>query len=390
MIYRLLNPLKSNSFFVFGARGTGKSTFIKEQFLKDVHLKSQIWFIDLLDDEIFDRYFMNSSLLEADYKGLKNKPEWVFIDEVQRVPKILNQVHRLIENQKQKFILSGSSARKLKIVGANLLAGRAFLNYLFPFCASELKEQFDLLKALHFGLLPQVYFSEQKEKIQFLKSYVQLYLREEILQEQLIKDLESFRYFLEVAAQMNGKIVHSTKIAREVNVDPKTITKYFNVLEETYLGFFLPSFHRSVRKSQTLHSKFYFFDIGIKRALDKSLNDTFSEGSVAYGDAFEHFIILEFLKLNSYLGLDFRLSYFRTKEGKEIDLILSKGRTTILIEIKSKTKVGESDIQALLHHKEELKGTAMYLLSNDPHTFKLNGVHCVHWSKGLDLICTPL
>ena len=136
---------------------------------------------------------MNPSFLEADFLGLKVKPQWIFIDEVQRVPKILNQVHRLIESHKQKFILTGSSARKLKIVGANLLAGRAFLNYLYPFSAYELKNDFDLLKALHFGLLPQVYFSERKEQIQFLKSYIQLYLREEILQEQLVKDLESFR-----------------------------------------------------------------------------------------------------------------------------------------------------------------------------------------------------
>jgi predicted AAA+ superfamily ATPase len=388
MVLRMLNPLKSNSFFVFGARGTGKSTFIKQQFLERAMGPQKVWTVDLLDDEVFDRYLTNPSLLEADYRGLKAKPVWVFIDEVQRVPKILNQVHRLIENSNQKFILTGSSARKLKLVGANLLAGRSFLNYLFPFSAFELNDQFNLLTALHFGLLPKVYFSEREEQIQFLKSYIQLYIREEILQEQLVKDLESFRYFLEIAAQMNGKIVHATKIATEVNVDPKTIRKYFGILEDTYLGFFLPSFHRSVRKGQTLHPKFYFFDIGVKRALDRSLNDTFSENSAPFGEAFEHFIILEFMKLNFYKQLDYRLSFFRTKEGKEIDLILSRGRKTILIEIKSKSKVRAPDFENLVHLRDELRATDCYLLSNDKNNSVIDGVHCCHWKDGLQQIMT--
>jgi uncharacterized protein len=382
MILRLPKPLNTDSFFLFGARGVGKSTFINEQFLKN-HSPHLIWTIDLLNDDTFDRFFKRPAQIEDDLNALPEKPEWIFIDEIQKIPALLDHVHRLIEKKKQKFILSGSSARKLKKIGSNLLAGRAFLNTLFPLTHIELNKKFILIDALHWGTLPKVINSELEQKAAFLRSYVQVYIKEEILIEQLIRDLEPFRNFLEIAAQMNGKITNFTKIARDVNADPKTIENYYSILEDTYIGFYLPSFHRSIRKQQIQHPKFYFFDIGVKRALSRSLNDTFTSGSFAYGDAFEHLVIAEVFRLNQYFNCDYKLSHFRTKEGQEIDLILSRSQKLILIEIKSSDKVNLDDVEKFRKLGSEFKKAKLYFLSTDPHATEIDGVRCLEWRQGL-------
>ncbi len=385
MIRRLVNPLKSDSFFIFGSRGTGKSTFIKRQFFSTLSA-DEIWQIDLLDDDIFERYSRKPSLLESDFIELKKKPEWIFIDEVQKIPKLLNHVHRMIENNKQKFILSGSSARKLKTVGANLLAGRAFLNFMYPLTFLELNDLFELNEVLHWGSLPKTVGIPNEQKMSYLRSYVLTYIKEEILLEHFIKNLEPFRDFLEVAAQMNGKIINYSKIASEVGVDDKTIKNYYSILEDTLIGIYLPAYHKSIRKGQSQHPKFYFFDLGVKRTIDRSFHDRFSSGSIAFGDAFEHLIFLEIYRLNSYLNKDFRISYFRTKEGKEIDLVLSRSRRTIAIEIKSKDKVDFEEVKKLKYIATEIKATEIYYLTRDEHSTNINGVHCLHWQEGIKTI----
>ena len=382
MIQRLCNPIKTDSFFLFGARGVGKSTFVTEQFLKDKK-ESSVWVIDLLHDDTFDRYLKRPALIEDDLKAFNKKPEWIFIDEIQKVPALLDHVHRLIENQKQKFILSGSSARKIKKIGSNLLAGRAFLNNMYPLTHLELANEFKLIDILHWGSLPKTVNSTGEQKAAFLRSYIQVYLKEEILIEQIIRELEPFRNFLEVAAQMNGKITNFTKIAREVGVDPKTVENYYSILEDTHIGFYLSSFHRSIRKQQILHPKFYFFDIGVKRALARLLNDQFSSGSFAFGDAFEHLVIAEFYRLNQYYNCDYRLSHFRTKEGKEIDLFLSRARKLILIEIKSSETVNEDDVKKFRQLGSEFKGAKLYFLSQDSQSTEINGVRCLPWQLGI-------
>jgi predicted AAA+ superfamily ATPase len=381
MVRRICKPLKSNSFFLFGARGTGKSTFVAEHFSTDI-----VWTIDLLDEDLFDRYSRKPAALESDWLELDEKPDWIFIDEIQKIPALLNHVHRMIEKQKQNFILTGSSARKLKVVGANLLAGRAFLNYFFPLTFLEWENQLSLSEVLHWGSLPKILQLDTEQRAGFLRSYVNLYMKEEILLEHFVKNLEPFRIFLEVAAQCNGKIVNFSTIAREAQIDDKTVKNYYSLLEDTLLGFYLPAYHKSIRKGQAGHPKFYFFDLGVKRAIERSLQDRFSEGSFAYGDAFEHLVIAEVFRLNSYLAGDFRLSYFRTKEGKEIDLILSRGRKTIVIEIKSRSKVDESEVRVLKNLGHELKANEFYYLSNDPFSTNIAGVHCLPWQKGLQRI----
>lgn len=384
MIRRNIKPLKTDSFFIFGARGTGKSTFVEDQFL-DRH--SALRF-DLLDSDEEERFAREPKLLEKILADLKEKPEWVFIDEVQKVPKLLDHVHRLIEKHKQKFILSGSSARKLKRAGANLLAGRAFINQLFPLTRQELGSQWDLDRALQWGTLPKTWLTETDEgRKAYLKSYVQTYLKEEIRVEQLIRDLEPFRGFLEVSAQMNGKIINYSKIAKEVGASDKTIRSYFEILQDTHLGFHLPAFHRSIRKAQAGHPKFYWFDPGVKRQLDRTIESRLVASTSAYGEAFEWWVILEICRLAEYSGKDWTFSFFRSKEGNEIDLIISLNRKEeILVEIKSTRRVDESEVKYLGKLSADFNAKGVFYLSQDPAAQRIGRVRCLPWEQGVSEI----
>lgn len=381
MVLRLINPSCNSSFFLFGARSTGKSTWIDVEFIPKIG--SNYFKINLLDDETEELYLKNPSTLLQQVNAFDKKPEWVIIDEVQKVPRLLDVVHELIETKKIKFLLTGSSARKLKLAGANMLGGRAFEYRLFPFSFVELKNQFNLEETLNYGLLPRVFeFSDQNDKIKFLKSYVSTYIKIEIQMEQLVRKIEPFRNFLEVAAQMNGKITNYSKISKDVGVDAKTIQTYYDILEETFIGFRLPAYHNSIRKSQLTTPKFYFFDVGVKRALDSSLRSSVTPGTSFYGETFEHFIVLEFLKLNTYFESDFRISYFQTSDHSEIDLILSRGREKIFVEIKSSKQVDQTEVNKLSVYAKEEKARAYYL-SNDLNTLKMKNVKCMNWKDGI-------
>ncbi len=385
MIRRLLKPLKSNSFFIFGARATGKSTFIEQQFLGE---GASCYRIDLLDADEEARFSRQPSLLERVLDGLPVRPEWVFIDEVQKAPRLLDQVHRLIEKTGQKFILSGSSARKLKRDGANLLAGRAFVNHLHPLTAEELREAWSLEKALNWGTLPRCWsLRDDDERRAYLKSYVHTYLREEIQIEQLVRRLDPFRSFLEVSAQMNGKVVNHSRIAREVGVTDKTIQSYFQILEDTLLGFVLPPFHRPIRKAQANHPKFYWFDTGVKRQLERSLSSPLVPSTSAYGEAFEHLVILETLRRADYRGKDWTFSFFRTKEGNEIDLVISLDRKReLLVEIKSTSSIDPTEVRALERLTADFHSQGTFYLSLDPHPQVVGKVRCLPWLQGIDEI----
>lgn len=385
MIPRIINPSKSNSFFLFGARGTGKSTFIKKQFLKGVS-SQDIVSLNLLLPETEDLYARDPEKLKSvTLAHHEKKPlQWIFLDEIQKVPRLLDVVHHLIEECHFKFILTGSSARKLKRGAANLLAGRAFVYFLHPFTSFEIGETFDLVQALHWGTLPKIIeLTNQKDKISFLQSYALTYLKEEIQVEQLVRRLDPFRAFLEVAAQCNGTLLNYSAIARDVgSVDHKTIQSYFQILEETHLGFLLPGYSRSVRKSLATHPKFYFFDNGVKRALTRTLDVILKPKTYAFGDAFEHWIILEIFRLNQILMKDFRLSYFQTRDA-EIDLILSKPDKEILVEIKSSDTVDSRKVKRLAELAKNFGQAKVYWLSLDRTPQKTEGVSCLYWQEGL-------
>ncbi len=388
MIRRLIKHSKNNSLLVFGARGTGKSTLVKEQLLKD--LEGEHLYYDLLLPKEEDRFLRDPSLLEREIEN--QKPTWAVIDEIQKAPKLLNIIHSLIERQMCKFIMTGSSARKLRLSSANLLAGRAFSIRLFPFTSVELGDRFDLEKSLQYGTLPKtIELNDQFEIEEYLRSYVFNYIREEIQIEQLVRKLDPFREFLEIAAQMNGKIINSHKISREVLVSDKTILSYFKIIEETYLGFFLPAFHTSIRKSQLRSPKFYFFDTGVKKTLERSLHSHLTKGTGAYGEAFEHFVICEFYRLNEYTRSDYRMSYFQTSAGGEIDLVLSRpGSPVILIEIKSTDHIDNTEIRKISEYKKEINNSEAYYLSQDKHSYKIDGVTCLHWQQGLSIFFSLL
>ncbi len=368
----------NHSFFLFGARGTGKTTLLSHFFSKE----KTLW-IDLLDPEVEEMYIKNPKRLEAEI--LEQKPQWVVIDEVQRIPKLLNIAHKLIESKKQKFALTGSSARKLKRGQANLLAGRAFVHHLFPLTHIELASSFQLHDVLSWGSLPKVFqLDNSKERTRYLKAYAHTYLREEIQAEQILRKLEPFRFFLEVAAQCSGKIINSASIAKDIGVDTKTVQSYYKVLEETWLGFFLPAYHASFRKSQRLKPKFYLFDIGVTRALNQSLGVDLNPSTAAYGECFEHLVILEAFRLNHYSEKDYVLSYFHSERGLEIDLILSRGKELNIVEIKSKSQVDEREVLAFERKTNDFpEHTRKFYVSQDKSSQKIGGVRCLHWQAFL-------
>lgn len=376
MYTRLLKTTVSNSFFLFGPRGTGKTTYIK-----DIFEPSESFYIDLLQPELEDTYARRPETLEQQVRALPSQTSWVILDEIQKVPKLLDIVHSLIESTTMKFVLTGSSGRKLKRGASNLLAGRAFVYNLHPFTYLELGKDFDLDKTLKWGTLPKLFtLDSDKEKAAYLRAYALTYLKEEITAEQIIRKLDPFREFLEIAAQSNGKIINYSKIANDVGVDTKTVISYFSILEETLIGFILPPFHKSIRKQQRSNPKFYFFDTGVKRSLERTLEVGLAGGTYAYGNAFEHFIIVEFIRLASYSRPDWRFSYLMTGAGTEIDLIIDRpGKPYAFIEIKSSEAVDERDTATLARFVRDFDKAEGFCISRDPLRKKIDGVLCLPW-----------
>lgn len=354
-INRLLKLPQSRSFFLFGARNTGKSTLLKHTF----GTKEAFW-VDLLDPGLEERYARDPNSFKYEVAALDDAVPYVIIDEIQKLPKLLDIVHQLIESTNKTFIMTGSSAGKLRYGGANLLAGRAFVYNLYPFSALELGKDFDLDAALRWGTLPTVVHKMQSEedKSRFLQAYAQTYLKEEVWLEQLIRKIDPFRKFLEVAAQCNGQIINNANIARDVGVDNKTIHQYFSILEDTLMGFMLEPFNGSFRKRLHSKPKFYFFDPGVCRALARTLSVPPKKSTTDYGNAFEHFIILECIRLASYYYPEYRFFYIKTKDDVEVDLVVERpGEKTLCIEIKSSETVREEKLSAFRNLAKDIENS---------------------------------
>ncbi len=380
MFSRLLQPTRRRSFFLFGARGTGKTTWMRDAFPPDASL-----YLDLLDPEVEDRYRRTPGRLEPQVRALPDSVEWVLIDEVQRAPRLLDVVHRLIENTGKRFVLTGSSARKLRRGASNLLAGRAFVYSLYPLTVPELDDAFDLDGTLCWGTLPGIFSLEAEEdRRAYLRAYALTYLKEEIVAEQIVRRLDPFRRFLETAAQSNGAIINYANIARDVGADPKTVLTYFSILEDTLVGFLLPAFHRPIRKQQRVNPKFYYFDPGVKRALDRTLDIPLNAGTYEYGKAFEHFIVTRIVHLSQYRYPDWRVSYLQTGAGVEIDLVIERpGLPTALVEIKSSDRVDERDVRHLARFIGDFPDPFALCISRDPTRMEIDGVLCTHWRAAL-------
>lgn len=319
---------------MFGPRGTGKTTWVKACFPKAVYL-------DLLEAELFNDLLANPQRLENFIP--KNFDDWVIIDEVQRIPELLNEVHRLIEKYRFKFILTGSSARKLKRGGFNLLAGRALTFSMNPLTAIELGPDFDLKHSLVYGQLPAAYRDKDPKK--YLESYVKTYLQEEIMQEGLTRNLGAFSRFLEAASFSQGSILNISSVARECAIERKVVENYFSILEDLLIAERLPIFSKKMKRRLTGHPKFYFFDAGVYRVLRP--RGPLDMPEQAEGISFETLFFQELKAINSSLGLGYKMYYWRTASNLEVDFVLYGNRGIKAFEVKRTAKISKAMVGGL-------------------------------------------
>jgi len=357
------------SFFLWGARQTGKSTLLKKLFPRS------LWF-DLLQTDVFERFQRNPSQLREVIMATQPS-EPVVIDEIQKIPTLLDEIHWLIENTHTRFVLSGSSPRKIIRSQANLLGGRALRYELFPLVSSEIPD-FDLLRALNHGLLPRHYLSDNPKKL--ISSYIGNYLRDEIIAEARIRNVSSFSRFLEVAAFSNGEMVNYTNIASECGVSAPTVKEYFQILEDTLTGRFLPSFQKRPKRRVILAPKFYYFDVGLVNYLLK--RGRIELGSEIFGNAFEHFIYQEIVAHSHYSGIQYPLYYWRTASQIEIDFVL--GDHEVAIEVKSTANANPRHAKGLKSFAEDYPIKKQILITNDLYPRQMGSVLVLPWKVFLE------
>ena len=323
MFTRELNKIETSA-FLLGPRGTGKSTWIQENY------KDSTVVYDLLNTTELIRLSRDPSLLYQETAHLPSG-SWVIVDEIQKVPALLNEVHRIIEEKKIRFILSGSSARKLRESGVNLLAGRALTYNLFPLVTKEVGFELDLDKQIAFGMLPGSFSAANPKK--YLQAYTETYLKEEIREEALTRNFGNFARFLEIAARQNGQLTNTTAIARDSGVARQTVQGYFDILIDTLIGYWLEPWKLKRTTKQVSHPKFYFFDSGVVRALSGRL--PYPATPEELGPLFECFIINEIRAYLHYTELDYPLYFWRSQSGVEVDILLETSKGYVAIELKN-------------------------------------------------------
>ena len=351
--------LEEDSVFLWGARQTGKSTLLKS-------IYPEAHYYDLLLPDVYSRLQRKPELLIQELQHLDHN-ELVVIDEVQMLPNLLNAVHWLIVNRDIRFLLCGSSARKLKRLGANMLGGRAVRRQLFPLVSREIPD-FDVVKAVNNGMLPRHYLIN--DPWNRLEGYIGNYLQQEIEAEALSRNLSSFSRFLEVAALTDGEMVNYQSIATDCGVSANTIKAYFDILQETMIGYYIPAF-RNVQKRRLIKApRFYFFDIGIVNYLCNRRK--MEPGSTDFGHGFEHLIVQELMAYLSYTHSRKTISYWRTTSGYEVDIIY--GDAEVAIEVKSSTEVQSRHLKGLKAFSEEHPAARTIIVSLDTAYRKMNQV----------------
>jgi predicted AAA+ superfamily ATPase len=356
--------LKEKSFFLFGPRSTGKSTLIRQQLPEAI-------VYDLLDDEIFKRLLERPKLLSEENA---DPAILIVIDEIQRLPQLLHEVHRLITKEKRKFLLTGSSARKLNRAGVNLLAGRAWRADFFPLTFNEI-ESFDLLRFLNHGGLPQVYLSDNHNEE--LKAYIAMYLRQEVQAESLTRNLQSFSHFLDVMALSNGEEVNFQSLSSDCGVSAGTLKNYIQILEDTLLGFSLKGFTATKKRKAINRIKHYFFDVGVVNSLTQ--RGKITEKTEVFGKAFEHFIMQEMRAYLSYRRDEREMFYWRSTSQFEVDLIVGKD---VAIEIKGTSLIQDKHLKGLRALKEEKIIKRYVIVSLDLKSRKTeDGIEIFPWRE---------
>jgi predicted AAA+ superfamily ATPase len=364
IVHRLLDlDLKpGRSAFLWGPRRVGKSFWIREHFLPGRRAR----YIDLLRTDVFAEYATRPALLRERWDGTLT-----VIDEIQRVPALLDEVHWLIENRRASFLLTGSSARKLRRGHANLLAGRAGRRELGPLSCLE-TTGFDLERVMISGLLPPHFLSESPEDD--LRAYVADYLREEIAAEAALRNIPAFAEFLRVAAIGNGELLDFTNIGREAGVSAKVVRSYYEILEDTLLGFRLPPWTR-VRNRRTIRTeKFYFFDVGVANHLARRRP---LPGSAEFGKSFEHCILLELANYRRYRRPDLEIRFWRTASGYEVDFVLDDMRAAV--EVKSGARVHEGDLRGLRALAQEHKVRRKVLVCQEREPRRVGDIEILPW-----------
>ncbi len=367
---QIFKGLANESAFLWGARQTGKSTLLK------VLYPNVPYYFDLLLNNKFERFQRNPSDLR-EILEFADPTQPVIIDEIQRVPNLLYEIQWLMANKNIRFILSGSSPRNIIRTGGNLLGGRAIRYELYPLVFAEIPD-FDLMKALNNGLLPRHYLAHNSEKL--LSAYIGSYLKDEIMAEARIRNIVSFSRFLETAAFSNGEIVNYSNIASDCGVSATTVKEYYQILEDTLTGRFLPSFQKKPKRRVISASKFFYFDIGLTNYLLK--RGRVEMGSESFGKAFEHFIYNEINAHCRYSGLNYQISYWRTTSQLEIDFVL--GDHEIAVEVKATSNANPRHFKGLNSFAEEYTVKKLLLVSNDPYPKKVNNITVLPWKIFLE------
>ncbi|MEI8173546.1 MAG: DUF4143 domain-containing protein [Deltaproteobacteria bacterium] len=380
MITRIADLPDNRSFFLFGPRQTGKSSLIGSKFGDDT------WTVNLLHGDEYTRYAKHPAQyrLDAVEKIRTVDTRRFVLDEVQRIPELLNEVHALMEEHPDRqFILLGSSARKLKRGGANLLAGRAVQRLLFPFTLAELGEHFNLDDALRFGTLPPLLGLNDAEKQDTLKAYTETYLREEVQMEGYVRNLGGFYRFLEMAASASGELLNFSNIARECRLPIRTVQSYYEILEDTLIGFRLQPWLKSERKRMVAHPKFYFFDTGVTNAVNRRL--AAPPDPRLTGRLFEQFIVLEIHRYLHYARSETRIFFWRTNTGAEVDLMLERhGKLIGAFEIKSATEVSGNDFSGLRAFRSDNPDVPPAVVYRGTQAYRTDGIRVIPWKTFLD------
>ena len=376
----LVLPAK-HSVFLFGPRQVGKTRLILDSLKPDL-------LINLLENEEFLRYAKDPALLNREIEQIEKINPLVVIDEIQRLPELLNAVQACMgKRQRARFVLTGSSARKLKRKGVNLLGGRALVMKLHPFTHEELGRFFSLEGILRFGSLPPVATEPDKiMKAKILQTYVEINLKEEIQNEALTRRVAAFARFLDLAAFENGNILNFSRLSQEIGMDAKTIRTYFEILEDTLIGFFLLPYTRSHRAKLVKHPKFIFFDPGIVSALQKTLHQDLLPASPPYGRAFEHWIILEIRRLLDYREREYEMFFFRTTDGAEVDLILKREGELWAIEIKSSRAPRLVDLSGIRSFTRDHHPKRAICVCQTPRPYQQEGVEFLPWRNFMALL----
>jgi uncharacterized protein len=369
-IKRLLNIDKTHSSFLWGARQTGKSYWIKNNFNPE-----DIILIDLLKTDVFAEYATRPSLLRERFQDSK---KIIVIDEVQKAPMLLDEVHWMIENKNKIFLLTGSSARKLRRGHANLLAGRALRYHLLPFSYMEVGD-IDLQKAMISGMLPPHFLSDRPAGL--IRSYVADYLKEEIAQEAQIQNIPGFSEFLRAAALTSGELLNYNNIARESGVSSKVVRSYFDILETTMLGFKIPSWKSSKTRRMILAEKFYLFDVGLSNYLSGRQP---KQGTPEFGKSFEHLMLMELRVYKYYKNPELKINYWRTSGGFEVDFIL--GEKDAALEIKSGRQVYDIDLRSLKALREDGRVRNLIVICQELYPREVDGIKIIPWKLFLETL----